>query len=108
MSDLIAIDTETGGLIAGESALLSLSIVPSWDYQPLTLYFEPIGQIDDGARKVNGYTPESWAAKGAMPLKHGLIAAQYWLEQSGAKKGRPGRSLTTQLSTTLLCLLPSA
>ncbi len=87
----LAIDTETGGLLPGQSALLSLSIVPSWDHAPLTLHFQPIGQLEDNACLVNGYTPELWKVRGAVPLKHGLIAVQQWLEASGSweKKAHP-------------------
>lgn len=82
----LAIDTETGGLLPHQSALLSIAIVPSWDAEPLHLLLLPEGEVEADAALVNGYSPELWRENGAVPLKHGLIAIQSWLEKSGARQ----------------------
>ena len=83
----IAIDTETGGLDPARHALLSLAAVPSWDYEPFHVCIHPgAGLIDAEAAKVNGYTPELWEQRHAVPLKLALMAFQCWLEQSGARR----------------------
>ena len=77
-TDFIAIDTETGGLDSTECALLSIAAVPSWDAPPFHVYILPVGRLEKKALEVNGYTPELWAARGALPEKHALWELQRW------------------------------
>lgn len=78
-TDFIALDTETGGLDAAECALLSIAAVPSWDAPPFSIHILPVGRIDSKAAEVNGYTPEGWQKKGAVPLKVAMLEMQRWL-----------------------------
>ncbi len=78
-TDFIALDTETGGLDAAECALLSIAAVPSWDAPPFSVHILPVGRIDARAAEVNGYTPELWAEKKALPPKVALLELQRWL-----------------------------
>lgn len=80
-TDFIAIDTETGGLDATECALLSIAAVPSWGAEPFVALIQPVGKIEKKAAAVNGYTPELWAERGAMPAKFAAIELQRWLYQ---------------------------
>lgn len=82
----IAIDTETGGLLAHRHALLSLAAVASWEVEPFHVFIlpEPGYVIEKEAARKNGYAPELWQERGAMPLKHALIGFQHWLAASGA------------------------
>lgn len=77
--DFIGFDTETGGLNAAECALLSIAAVPSWGAKPFSILIYPEGRIDPKAAEVNGYTPELWEARGAMPLKTAMLGFGYWL-----------------------------
>jgi DNA polymerase III epsilon subunit-like protein len=77
--DFIALDTETGGLDSAECALLSIAAVPSWDAPPINIYVLPVGRIDAKAAEVNGYTPELWAARGAVTPKNAMFELQRWL-----------------------------
>lgn len=77
----IAIDTETGGLDATECALLSIAAVPSWDAPPFSIHILPVGRIEPKAAEVNGYTPELWAQRGAVPPKVAAFEFQRWLYQ---------------------------
>jgi DNA polymerase III epsilon subunit-like protein len=77
--EFIALDTETGGLNAAECALLSIGAVPSWDAPPFLCYILPQGRLDPRAVEVNGYSPELWAKRGAVPLKLALWEFQRWL-----------------------------
>jgi DNA polymerase III epsilon subunit-like protein len=83
--DLIAIDTETGGLDPTRHALLSIAAVPSWDYEPFSVFIQPEGEVDPQAAAVNGYSPEEWRQRGAVPLKTAMVAFLHWLEASGAR-----------------------
>lgn len=86
MTSLLAIDTETGGLDPARHALLSLAAVPSWDYEPFHVYVLPEGAIDADAALVNGYTPQLWEERKALPLKLALMEFLRWQEASGAQQ----------------------
>lgn len=77
----LAIDTETGGLLASENALLSVAFVPSWDAPPLSLKIkkEEGLAVDAEAAAVNGYTEEGWAD--ALPAKMAAFEMQFWLHR---------------------------
>ncbi len=75
----IALDTETGGLDASTCALLSIAAVPSWEAPPFSIHILPVGRITAKAAAVNGYTPEEWARRGAVPLKVAAFEFQRWL-----------------------------
>lgn len=75
----IALDTETGGLDSADCALLSIAAVPSWDAPAFQIYVLPVGRITAKAAEVNGYTPEKWAAFGAVPPKIAALEMQRWL-----------------------------
>lgn len=77
----IAIDTETGGLDSSECALLSIAAVPSWDAPPFSIHILPVGRIEEKAAEVNGYTPEEWARRGAVPPKVAAFEFQRWRYQ---------------------------
>lgn len=68
--DIIAIDTETGGLYPAINPLLSVAIVPSWTMEPFTVYIEPLAleTIHPSAAEKNGYTQKKWRERGAVPL----------------------------------------
>ena len=82
----IALDTETGGLDSTECALLSIAAVPSWDAPPLVLYVQPTGKIEKKAAAVNGYTPERWAALGAVPEKLAALELCRWIFEMDVKR----------------------
>lgn len=88
MNDIIAIDTETGGLYSSIHALLSVAVVTSWEAEPLTIYVlpEPGKVIDARAAEVNGYTPELWEARGAVPLHRGLLQLGAYLKDLFCEK----------------------
>lgn len=91
--DIIALDTETGGVYPAIHPLLSVSIVASWNLQPFTVYIEPLALelIDPGAAKVNGYTHEKWMERGALPL---MMAMELFNAQlARLKYERPGAVL---------------
>lgn len=73
---IIFIDTETGGLYPSQHALLSIGVCTSWGAPPLTLYItadsQPGKTVDPEAAAINGYTPEKWAERGAMPLHEAM------------------------------------
>jgi DNA polymerase III epsilon subunit-like protein len=79
IEDYIAHDTETGGLDASECALLSIAAVPSWGAEPFSIAVLPNGVIEGKAAQVNGYTPERWAALGAVPEKVAALELRRWL-----------------------------
>ena len=84
---LYAIDIESGGFKEKEHALLSIALVEVLDPiaarppREIELYClpEPGKIITDDAAKVNGYTPELWAERGAKPLLQQLLALGQWL-----------------------------
>lgn len=85
---LIALDCETGGFVAAKHALLSLAMVELDQYmmptdRRLSLYIlpEPGMTVEDDAARVNGYTPEKWEERGAVPLKIAMGKAAAWLPQ---------------------------
>lgn len=81
----VVLDTETGGFSTPRNPLLSVSLVElTADLDPgriLTVYMHPLpGQVvDEGAAKVNGYTPEKWAARGAVSLTEGIQRICAWV-----------------------------
>lgn len=83
---IIAIDTETGGTDPNTDALLSISAcmvhVPT---RCFTVFIkpDPALRIEPEAARVNGYTPELWAARGAVPLREALERFKKWLPYSG-------------------------
>jgi DNA polymerase III epsilon subunit-like protein len=77
--DFVAFDAETGGLDSTECALLSIAAVPSWEAPPFHVYILPVGRLETKALEVNGYTPELWAARGAVTPKQALWEFQRWL-----------------------------
>lgn len=83
---IIAIDTETGGTHPGRSALLSISAChvdnPATSF---TVFLLPADgdEIHPSAAAVNGYTPELWAERGAVPLLEGLKRFKAWLPYRG-------------------------
>jgi DNA polymerase III epsilon subunit-like protein len=83
---IIAIDTETGGIEPGKSALLSISAC-YYDQPEKTfnVYInpDPSLEINAEAAKVNGYTPELWQERGAIPLREALFRFKNWLPRSG-------------------------
>lgn len=79
------IDTETGGFEAATHALVSLSIVELDEehqvVRGLDLFITPCQDrtVTEGAAKINGYTPELWASRGAVPLAAAMQQLQEWL-----------------------------
>jgi len=74
--NFIAIDTETGGTRSGKHALLSIGAAVSWDTEHTTFlrYCHPADgyTIEPEAARINGYTPDLWAQRGAIPLEHAM------------------------------------
>lgn len=74
MTKLAVLDHETSGLdpFLGESIELFVKI---WDSaggpdhgKTFHRLWIPQGEVDPGAAKVNGYTPDGWLARGARPM----------------------------------------
>ena len=88
MSDLIGLDTETGGIYPAVNPLLSLALVPSWDAPETTIYIlpEPGKIIGPDAARINGYTPEVWAERGAVPLHRAMLMLAAHLERLFSEK----------------------
>lgn len=86
--ELIGIDTETGGIYPAVNPLLSVALVPSWDAPVTTIYVLPEeGKIiEPDAAKLNGYTPEVWAERGAVPLHRAMLMFAASLQQLLAEK----------------------
>lgn len=88
---IIAIDTETGGFEPAANALLSIALVQLDDalmpVRDLELHIlpEPNRTIEEGAAKINGYTPERWAERGAIPLRDAFLRVDAWLREVGAE-----------------------
>lgn len=82
---LVAIDTETGGLDPRENPLLSVSLIEVDENlnpkRSLNLFILPEeGKvITPEAVKVNGYTPELWAERGALTLTQAFNRLAGWL-----------------------------
>ncbi len=80
---LVAIDCETGGLIAGHHALLQLAAVATWDAEPFNVWIWPDGHwIDPEAVPICRYSVEGWSEKGALPLYKAMDAFTAWLEKA--------------------------
>jgi DNA polymerase III epsilon subunit-like protein len=84
-SHFLAIDVETGGLDSSSCALLSIAAV-LFDSQfriekKWHAFLLPFEQklILPQAIAINGYTPEGWKRKGAIPLRIGLSALRNWI-----------------------------
>jgi DNA polymerase III epsilon subunit-like protein len=83
---IIAIDTETGGTNPSKSALLSISACHLADRSKnFTVFIQPAEglEIDAEAAAVNGYSPELWKERGAVPLLDALRRFKAWLPYSG-------------------------
>jgi DNA polymerase III epsilon subunit-like protein len=82
---ITSVDTETGGLSAAKNSLLSIALVQAdEDLQPkaeLNIFIQPQPglSIHPEAVKVNGYSPELWEERGAVPLAQAMKTIQEWL-----------------------------
>ncbi len=89
--NLIAIDTETGGTRSGRHALLSIGAVVSWDTINTTFLRHLLPAdgytIEPEAARINGYTPELWSQRGAIPLDHAMSDLSHFL--ADAFRDRP-------------------
>lgn len=88
-SDIIAIDTETGGLLPSQNALLSIAAVASWDTQkPFLVYLWPHEKkhIVPEAAKVNGYNEKRWQDNNAQSLETGFGWFCDWLRARLSEK----------------------
>ena len=80
---LVAIDTETGGLIPGYHALLSLAAVPTWEAEPFHVHIWPDGhEIDPDSLKGSGYDVDLWRDRKAVRLATALELFREWLEKA--------------------------
>lgn len=82
MKRYIYLDTETGGLFPAVHALLSIgAVAPNGDsfHRFITVESQPGKSVDPEAVKVNGYTPEEWARRGARPLAVVIEDLREWL-----------------------------
>lgn len=82
MKRYIYLDTETGGLFPAVHALLSIgAVAPNGDsfHRFITVESQPGKSVDPEAVKVNGYTPEEWARRGALPLAVVIEDLREWL-----------------------------
>lgn len=83
---IIAIDTEIGGVNPQTDALLSIS---ACYFEAPTKTFTAFIKPDPGlnlnpeAVAVNGYSPEEWERRGAVPLLEALRRFKAWLPYSG-------------------------
>lgn len=81
--NVIALDTETGGLTPGVNALLSVGGCCSWNGSALDCYITAESQpgltVKPGAIKVNGYVPELWKKRGARALQDAFRDVAGWL-----------------------------
>lgn len=78
---LVAIDTETGGLLPGYHALLQLAAVPSWDAEPFNVWIWPDGhEIDPESVPITGYSVEAWREREAVSLSVALDRFSKWLD----------------------------
>jgi DNA polymerase III epsilon subunit-like protein len=86
--ELIGLDTETGGIYPAINPLLSIALIPSWNAPETTIYVlpEPGKIIDAEAGAINGYTPELWAERGAVPLHRALLMLGLSLQALLAEK----------------------
>lgn len=83
---IIVIDTETGGVEPGKSALLSISACyfdnPTNTFN-VYITPDPSLEINHEAAEVNGYTPQLWVERGAVPLVEALRRFKNWMPRSG-------------------------
>lgn len=80
---LVAIDTETGGLVPGYHALLQLAAVPTWEAEPFNVWIWPDNhEIDPESLPVSGYKPKLWTERKAVDLPTALNLFQEWLEKA--------------------------
>lgn len=83
---IIAIDTETGGTKPDKNPLLSISAcLVDRPEKHFTVFIQPNPalKIEEEAVRVNGYTSELWAKRGAVPLREALIRFKAWLPYKG-------------------------
>lgn len=83
---IIAIDTETGGTNPAKHPLLSISAcLVERPEKNFTVFIQPDPKltIEAEAARVNGYTPELWIKRGAVPLRVALARFKAWLPYSG-------------------------
>lgn len=82
---IIAIDTETGGFKPAENSLLSITLIELDDAlvpkRDLDLFIIPEVDrvISEDAAKINGYTPELWLERGAIPLREAFTRIADWV-----------------------------
>lgn len=92
---IFAIDVETGGFEPAANALLSIALVQLdaelMPVRDLELYILPESDrtVEEGAAKINGYTPERWAERGAVPLREALARVALWLNERYTFDGAP-------------------
>lgn len=94
--EYIAIDTETGGTRPGQHALLSIAAVASWaEHMPAVIYITPESQpgkiVEPDAARINGYTPERWAERGATDVRTALCILDAFLTERF--KAQPGAKM---------------
>lgn len=79
--EIVAVDTETGGFDPAVNPTLSLALVPNLPARPKVIYIlpEPGEIVEPDAARVNGYTPEKWAARGAVPRAAAVAEARDFL-----------------------------
>ncbi len=82
---IYAIDTETGGFKPAVNALLSITLIElSDDLTPkrdLNLFILPEADrtVEPDAAKINGYTRDLWAERGALTLQDAFSRIRDWL-----------------------------
>lgn len=90
LNDLVPLDFETGGTDAVGDPVLSVAV---WTYsgESFLRYIRPEpGQVvHPGAARVNGYTPEIWASRGAVSLAEAMTDLRAWLVQYKVQVGNP-------------------
>lgn len=81
--NVIALDTETGGLTPGVNALLSVGGCCSWSDAVLdccvTAESQAARSVEPGAMKVNGYSADLWKKKGARESDEAFRDVAGWL-----------------------------
>lgn len=82
--ELIASDTETGGIHPAIHALLSIGACCSWSDECFEVYItvesQPGKTVDPEAAQKNGYTPERWLEMGAVDLATAMQSFDRWLK----------------------------
>jgi DNA polymerase III epsilon subunit-like protein len=84
----MAIDVETGGTTAGVHALLAIGARSEFG-EEYSAYVLPVegALIEEEAARVNGYTPELWAARGARDALTVALEFAGWLDWVRGKHG---------------------